>query len=60
MNVKIGNEAMQFHSGNICFEFSVQCTYRYIVPRKVLKFSDKYNSVLDWITSDMAVSVTVK
>ncbi len=25
MNVEIGNEAAKFHSGNICFEFSVQC-----------------------------------
>ncbi len=31
-----------------------------MVPLKVLKFSDKYNSVLDEITSDMAVSVTEK
>jgi hypothetical protein len=27
MNVEIANEAEQFHSGNICFEFSVQCVY---------------------------------
>ncbi len=51
---------MQFHSGNICFEFSVQCTYRYMVPLKVLKFSDKFNSFLDGITGDMAVSITVQ
>ncbi len=25
MNVGIGTEAAQFHSGNICFEFSVYC-----------------------------------
>ncbi len=25
MNVEIGNEAAKFHSGNIGFEFSVQC-----------------------------------
>jgi hypothetical protein len=60
MNVKIGIEAMQFHSGNIYFEFSVRCTYRYMVPLKVLKFSDKYNSVLDGITGDTAVAISMQ
>ncbi len=27
MNVKIGTEAVQFLSGNICFKFSVLCLF---------------------------------
>ncbi len=30
MNAEIGNEAPSFISGNICFEFSVQCSQRYL------------------------------